>query len=74
LFSGDVSSLFTDLSNLEVIDLSKNTFANTLPAFSKQAPIRFGNFADNDFSGPLPTVRSQFTKQTHLYLQNNNLE
>jgi hypothetical protein len=73
-FSGDVSSLFTNLSTLDVIDLSKNNFAGVLPVFSAQTSIRYGNFADNDFSGQLPTARAQSKKQTHLYLQNNNLE
>jgi cysteine-rich repeat protein len=73
-FIGEVVWLFSGLSSLEVIDLSKNNFSGILPVFSVQAPIRFVNLADNDFTGKIPAIRAQSSKQTHLYLQNNNLE
>lgn len=74
LFSGSIDTLLNTLPWLEIIDISKNNLSGQLPVFSSQAPLRFVNFAENKFSGTLPEQRAQAKQQTHLYLQNNNLE
>ena len=72
-FAGTVPSSLGRLTNLQMIDLSSNSFSGTIPSEVGNLRLNFMDFGRNSFSGPLPSTLYQLTNFTALYLTRTNV-